>query len=460
MALTLVPKYVRALAEQLNATYRVLKGVDPDSVFLRLNGGGSFQVRHSGTNAAVFTVNDGGIAGSISGGNIQNESITSAQIQNGAIDTVDLKDGSVTSVKIADQAIMDADINTGASIAVAKLADLGANNVLRSNGAGNVAGKVVNADIAPAGTANIALNKLAAVPANQILKDAGSGVVGGGLLVDANVAAAGTANIAVNKLADLGANNVLRSSGAGNVAGKIVSGDIADGTIMDVDINAAANIDGAKLLNNSVPSSKLSGGIPPPINTIDSTHIIDGSIALADMAAGVVGLSRVGDVVGDGVSGFMEITGIPATFRSLLVVYTGRSTVAGTAAFVALTFEATPTAGAYFYERTYSTAATTAGQENVGTTASIFAGTVPGASSTAGMRSSGTVTLPDYASTSGHKTVLLQAASMANNVSGSLQNDVVGGLWASTTALARVRLTLSGGAWTTASRLTVYGLST
>jgi hypothetical protein len=53
----------------------------------------------------------------------------------------------ITSADIADLSIVNADVATAAGIVASKLADLGANNVLRSSGAGNVAGKVLTADI-------------------------------------------------------------------------------------------------------------------------------------------------------------------------------------------------------------------------------------------------------------------------------------------------------------------------
>jgi hypothetical protein len=316
MSLALVPRGVRALADQLNAYYRVFKGNDPDSVYLRLNNGGSVEVRHSATNAAVFKVTDAGVTGSYQPGDITNPdladgSVTSAKIQDGTIvdadvaaagtaningaklapvsvTTAQLADQAVTSVKIADLTIANGDIAPGAAIAPSKLAALSTDQILKDVGSGVVGGGLlVNANVAAAGTANIALAKLQAVSANQIVKDVGSGVVGGGLLVDANVAAAGTANIAINKLADVGAGNVLRSNGAGNVAGKVVSGDILDGTIVNADIAAAgtANIDGAKLAVNSVPSDRIMGGATIPANSIDSSHIIDGSVDTLDLHA-------------------------------------------------------------------------------------------------------------------------------------------------------------------------------
>jgi hypothetical protein len=226
VTLTLVDRGVRALAEQLNRYYRVLKGVDADSIALRLTSGGigQFVVRHSVTNADLFRVTD-----------------TTVTVPPGTIAGAGLADGAVTSAKIADQTIVDADVSPTAAISVTKLAHVGAGNVLKSGGSANAAGQVVNADVAPA------------------------------------------AAISVTKLAHVGAGNVVRSDGSQNVAGQVVTGDIANGTIMDADINSAAAIDGSKLADASVPSSKIMGGATIPANSIDASHIIDGSIMNAEI---------------------------------------------------------------------------------------------------------------------------------------------------------------------------------
>lgn len=313
VGIALVPRGVRALADQLNAYYRVFKGTDPDSIFLRLNSGGAFEVRHSATQAPLLRVTDAGTTVTIGTGNIA--------------------DGAVTSAKIADDTIVNVDVNSGAAIAVTKLAHLGAGNVLRSDGSQNVAGKIVTGDIADGtiqgadiqdaqigankmngggtpsrvlkttdgttvvwdqvvnadvgASAAIALTKLAPVGANQLVKDVGAGTaIGGGLLVDANVAPAGSANIAVAKLAHVGAGNVLRSNGTANVAGQVINADIAPA--------GTANIDGAKLAVNSVPSDRLIGGATIPANSIDSSHIVDGSVMNADInAAAAIALSKL-----------------------------------------------------------------------------------------------------------------------------------------------------------------------
>jgi hypothetical protein len=340
MALTLVPKYVRSLAEQLNAYYRVLRGIDPDSVYFRLNGGGSFEVRHSGTNAAVFTVNDGGIAGSISGGNIQNESITSAQIQNGTIVAADIADGAVTSAKILDNEIVNADINANAAILLNKLNHVGAGNVLKSNGTTNQAGQVVNADIAPG--ANIDGAKL-------LDGSVTSAKITDLTIMNGDVNAA--AGILITKLADLGANNVLRSNGAGNLAGKIVTNDMGLNTI-----------NGDRLLDSSIASSKLSGGAPPPAGSgaadawkAYATDAAGTTVALRQLeathlAAGA-GMRKLLDTTVGAPVGFIQTGLISQAYSDLrLVLESANTTLATINIYVELCFDAggvTPDGGPY-----------------------------------------------------------------------------------------------------------------
>jgi hypothetical protein len=54
----------------------------------------------------------------------------------------------LTSAAITDDSIMNADVNSAAGIGLAKLAHVGANQILRSNGTNNVAGQIVGTDIA------------------------------------------------------------------------------------------------------------------------------------------------------------------------------------------------------------------------------------------------------------------------------------------------------------------------
>lgn len=138
MVLSLVPRSARALAEHLNNYYRVLKGIDQDSVAVRLDPFGSFEVRHSVTSAPVLRVTDAGIVSAINGANISAGTITSAQISNGTIVGADIAAatitpdkltglsgvpaGAITTVEIANGTILAADIAPGA-ITTAEIAD-------------------------------------------------------------------------------------------------------------------------------------------------------------------------------------------------------------------------------------------------------------------------------------------------------------------------------------------------
>lgn len=315
MTLGLVPRSARALSDHLNRMYRVFRGIDQDSIALRLATGGSFEVRHSVTNAPVFSVTDAGTAVTIG--------------------SEDLATGAVTSDKIANDTIVDADVNSGAAIGLSKLAHVGTGNVLRSNGAQNVAGQVVSGDIADGaivnadvngaaaigygklalansvlnadvnGSAAIAISKLAHVGTGNVLRSNGAQNVAG-QVVDADVS--GAAAVALAKLAHVGAGNVVRSNGTTNVGGPIVNADIAAA--------GTANIDGAKLADNSVPSIKLIGGATIPANSIDSSHIVNGSIATVDLAASAV--TQAGTAAG-ATSGPAIAPGAPVRLQEMVV---------------------------------------------------------------------------------------------------------------------------------------------
>src|SRR5262245_49164347 len=265
MGIALVPRLSRALSEQINAYYRILRGVDADSIYFRLNNGGSFEVRHSATNAAVFAVTDAGA--------------------NLVVETGDIQDGAVTSAKILDGTIMNAGVNAAAAIAGSKLA---AQSVTATQIAD---GTITSTQIVPGGIGGTSLTP-GTVTSNEIAD---------GTIVNADVNAA--AGIVVSKLAAGGATNrVVRTTdgvtmqmdtvkaadmaagglnsvlttGPGGVVGwgAISSAMIADGSIVNADIAAVgtANIDGAKLAVASIPSDRLISGGGIPAESITTTE--------------------------------------------------------------------------------------------------------------------------------------------------------------------------------------------
>jgi len=68
----------------------------------------------------------------------------------------------------------------------------------------------------------------------------------------------------------------------------ITSGDIVDGTIVNADINASADIAGTKLADDSVTLAKLGSGALPTDITIASANIVNGTIVNADIATGTL----------------------------------------------------------------------------------------------------------------------------------------------------------------------------
>ena len=71
-------------------------------------------------------------------------------------------------------------------------------------------------------------------------------------------------------------------------SGTVNSTMITNNTIVDADINSSANINGSKLLNDSVGLTKLGGGALPTDITIASANIVNGTIVNEDIATGTL----------------------------------------------------------------------------------------------------------------------------------------------------------------------------
>ena len=75
------------------------------------------------------------------------------------------------------------------------------------------------------------------------------------------------------------ANTVVKTTDTGSVTSTMIT----DGTIVNADINASANIQGSKLLNDSVTLDKLGSGALPTDITIASANITNGTIINEDI---------------------------------------------------------------------------------------------------------------------------------------------------------------------------------
>ncbi|HVQ45165.1 MAG TPA: hypothetical protein VMT30_09525 [Candidatus Saccharimonadia bacterium] len=170
-------------------------------------------------------------------------------------------------------------------------------------------------------------------------------------------------------------------------------------------------------------------------------------------------LDKLGEVVGTGSSAVLALSGISGAYRSLyLELDGGRSTDTSAGVGTRLTFETSPTVGAYDYQRVYGSATVPTADESIGAVDYIALGSMPAATSTTNLIGSFSIHLPGYAGTSAWKNVIAMCDGSFNLASGSIQALMTVGVWESTAAITLVRVTLSAGFWTTTSRLTVWGL--
>lgn len=170
-------------------------------------------------------------------------------------------------------------------------------------------------------------------------------------------------------------------------------------------------------------------------------------------------MRKLGEAVGTGASGVMEVTSIPQTYRHLLVTAVMRSSVAATSDGVRLTFESSPTAGAYDRQRIQVFNTTVSGSEDIGASDFILMTAAAGASSPSGLVSAMDFIVFNYASTTVAKIVRNSGVAALDYATGNIRLENHGGVFeVLTPGIDRVRLTLASGNWTTLARMSVYGL--
>ncbi len=210
---TLDDRYVNSNGDTLTGNLILNAGLTLNSSDIYLNNG-SITFEGSSANAFETTLSVANPSA--------DRTVTIPDVSGTLVTTGD--SGSITSSMIADGAIMNADINASAAIGLSKLANGTLPSGVQVASANIVNGSIVDADLST--SAAIALTKLAngALPSGITLQS--SQIFGG---VSPGDIAAGTLP-----------NNVT-----------IVSANIADGSIVNADISASAEIDVSKLADGS-----------------------------------------------------------------------------------------------------------------------------------------------------------------------------------------------------------------
>ena len=210
---TLDDRYVNSNGDTLTGNLILNAGLTLNSSDIYLNNG-SITFEGSSANAFETTLSVANPSA--------DRSVTIPDVSGTLVTTGD--SGSITSSMIADGAIMNADINASAAIGLSKLANGTLPSGVQVASANIVNGSIVDADVST--SAAIALTKLAngALPSGITLQ---SSQISGGV---------SPGDIAAGALP----NNVT-----------VASGNIVDGSIINADISASAEIDVSKLADGS-----------------------------------------------------------------------------------------------------------------------------------------------------------------------------------------------------------------
>ncbi len=161
---------------------------------------------------------------------------------------------------------------------------------------------------------------------------------------------------------------------------------------------------------------------------------------------------------GTGSSGILSVT-VPQTHKDLEISLNGRSSHSATSDTLRLTFESSPTSGAYNRQHMYvnGAAASFTAQENLGVADFIQMFIIPAANSPANCYGQLTADIIDYKNTSKYKTVQGNMVVPTDLTTGTFYLPIIAGLAELTPAITVIRFTLANGNWTTDSILRVSG---
>lgn len=200
--------------------------------------------------------------------------------------------------------------------------------------------------------------------------------------------------------------------------------------------------------------AKLGIGASTPTN-IDDVLYVTGTGATA---FGKRGLSKIAEASGTGASGVITFSSIPATYRELEITVFGRGDTAATNVNCRMTINGNSTATDYDSEHGLASGISTTAVEHLGDVGYIDAGNFPAASSTSNLYSSTKLWLPEYANTSPWKVVQFLTSNLLTLLTGNLTPRFGAAAFESTAAISSLTFTLSAGNWTTASRITLWGM--
>lgn len=185
----------------------------------------------------------------------------------------------------------------------------------------------------------------------------------------------------------------------------------------------------------------------------------DSAITAAGGASGAMTMIS-DDLKGSSAASF-DFTSIPGSYKHLMMVVEGRSTVAAINENVFMRFNNDSGSNYDYSHWAIGELSTISGafEEGNGATSFVRVLVVPGASSTAGDAGNMTLWFPNYASTTFNHTFHGQGGTLLSRASGNIRFLQAFGSWRSTAAITRITLSTTSGSWDTGSRATLYGIS-
>jgi hypothetical protein len=152
----------------------------------------------------------------------------------------------------------------------------------------------------------------------------------------------------------------------------------------------------------------------------------------------------------------IDVLGIPATFKHLMVMCQARGNVSSPSTNLLLRLN-NDSAANYDWQLCSAAAAVATAAEAFAQT-SIVAGVIAAANAAAGLTGISVISLPDYASTTFNKIADIDFHYKISTVSGNVTVGRSGGHWRNTAAVNRITLLPAAGFFDVGTRVTVYGI--
>ncbi len=265
----------------------------------------------------------------------------------------------------------------------------------------------------------------------------------------------------ISGVGSLASAHLFVGNGSNIATDTAVTGDVTISNVGVTTIGAGKVTEAMQVLadNTTQDVSTTKHGYAPKAPN-DATVFLNGQGAYTSPSASAGGaLSLINSATPTG-TGVVTFSSIPATFKHLLVVASGRSTAGSSPGVnIQLTFN-NDTGANYDYE-TVQIVNTTVSSNTAAAQASITTmGLIPWSGATASNAGWGRAEIFNYAGTSLFKGCRISRGSLGATTIGASAVAMDGyAQWRSAAAINRIDLTLSAGNWDTGSQVTLYGLS-